>query len=45
VEIAHKEGVNAVVQPGGSIKDKLSIDYCNAKKMAMYFTGTRHFKH
>lgn len=45
VEIAHKEGVNAVVQPGGSIKDKLSIDYCNTKKMAMYFTGTRHFKH
>ena len=45
VEIAHKEGVNAVVQPGGSIKDKLSIDYCNAEKMAMYFTGTRHFKH
>lgn len=45
VEIAHKEGVNAVVQPGGSIKDKLSIDYCNAKKMVMYFTGTRHFKH
>ena len=45
VEIAHKEGVNAVIQPGGSIKDKLSIDYCNAKKMVMYFTGTRHFKH
>ncbi len=45
VEIAHKAGINAVIQPGGSIKDQLSIDYCNANNMAMYFTGTRHFKH
>lgn len=45
VEIANKEGVNTVVQPGGSIKDQLSIDYCNAHKMAMVFTGNRHFKH
>jgi len=45
VEIAHNAGINAVIQPGGSIKDQLSIDYCNAEKMAMYFTGTRHFKH
>lgn len=45
VEIAGKEGVNAVIQPGGSIKDKLSIDYCNENAIAMVFTGTRHFKH
>ncbi|HLV42210.1 MAG TPA: bifunctional phosphoribosylaminoimidazolecarboxamide formyltransferase/IMP cyclohydrolase [Brumimicrobium sp.] len=45
VEIANLEGINTVIQPGGSIKDKLSIDYCNANKMAMVFTGNRHFKH
>ena len=45
VEIAHNEGVDAVIQPGGSIKDQLSIDYCDANDMAMVFTGTRHFKH
>lgn len=45
VEIAHKEGIDTVIQPGGSIKDKDSIEYCNAKNMAMVFTGTRHFKH
>ena len=45
VEIADKEGVKAVIQPGGSIKDQLSIDYCNKHQMAMVFTGTRHFKH
>ncbi len=45
VEIADKQGVKAVIQPGGSIKDKLSIDYCNEHDMAMVFTGTRHFKH
>lgn len=45
VEIAHKAGVQAVIQPGGSIKDQLSIDYCNENNMAMVFTGTRHFKH
>ena len=45
VEIADKAGITAVVQPGGSIKDQLSIDYCNANEMAMLFTGTRHFKH
>lgn len=45
VEIAHNAGVTAVVQPGGSIKDELSIDYCNANGMAMVFTGNRHFKH
>jgi len=45
VEIANKAGITAVIQPGGSIKDQLSIDYCNEHEMAMVFTGTRHFKH
>ena len=45
VEIANNAGITAVIQPGGSIKDELSIDYCNAHEMAMVFTGTRHFKH
>ncbi|MDO9138075.1 MAG: bifunctional phosphoribosylaminoimidazolecarboxamide formyltransferase/IMP cyclohydrolase [Lutibacter sp.] len=45
VEIADKAGITAVIQPGGSIKDQLSIDYCNDHKMSMIFTGTRHFKH
>jgi len=45
VEIANNSGITAVIQPGGSIKDDLSIDFCNANDMAMVFTGTRHFKH
>ena len=45
VEIADKSGISAVVQPGGSVKDKASIDYCNANNMSMVFTGIRHFKH
>jgi phosphoribosylaminoimidazolecarboxamide formyltransferase/IMP cyclohydrolase len=45
VEIAKKAGITAVIQPGGSIKDELSINYCNENKVAMVFTGTRHFKH
>jgi phosphoribosylaminoimidazolecarboxamide formyltransferase/IMP cyclohydrolase len=45
VEIAAKEGIRAVVQPGGSIKDQLSIDYCNNNEVSMVFTGNRHFKH
>jgi phosphoribosylaminoimidazolecarboxamide formyltransferase/IMP cyclohydrolase len=45
VEIADKAGIKAVIQPGGSIKDKDSITYCNAHNMVMVFTGTRHFKH
>ena len=45
VEIADKEGIKAVTQPGGSIKDQESIDYCNAHGMAMVLTGVRHFKH
>ncbi len=44
-EIAGNAGVHAVIQPGGSIKDKDSIEYCDAHGMAMVFTGTRHFKH
>lgn len=45
VEIANKEGIKAVVQPGGSIRDKDSIEYCNNSGMAMVITGVRHFKH
>ena len=45
VQIAKKAGITAVIQPGGSIKDELSINYCNENKVAMVFTGTRHFKH
>jgi len=45
VEIADNAGVSAVIQPGGSIKDQLSIDYCNDNDIAMVMTGTRHFKH
>ena len=45
VEIAHKSGIGSVIQPGGSIKDQLSVDYCNENGIAMVMTGTRHFKH
>ncbi|MDR1562063.1 MAG: bifunctional phosphoribosylaminoimidazolecarboxamide formyltransferase/IMP cyclohydrolase [Dysgonamonadaceae bacterium] len=45
VEIAGKEGIHAVIQPGGSIKDNLTIDYCNEHNIAMVTTGIRHFKH
>ncbi|MBF8964906.1 bifunctional phosphoribosylaminoimidazolecarboxamide formyltransferase/IMP cyclohydrolase [Pontibacter sp. FD36] len=45
VEIADQAGIKAVVQPGGSIKDQDSIDYCDAHNMAMVMTGVRHFKH
>ncbi len=45
VEIADKVGIKAVIQPGGSIKDQLSIDYCDQNGIAMVMTGTRHFKH
>ena len=45
VEIAKEAGIEAVVQPGGSIRDQESIDYCNDNEMAMVFTGIRHFKH
>lgn len=45
VEIAGKAGITAVIQPGGSVKDNESIDYCNAHQMAMVLTGIRHFRH
>ena len=45
VEIAEKAGIKSVIQPGGSIKDQLSIDYCNEHNVSMVLTGTRHFKH
>ncbi len=45
VEIAHKAGITAVIQPGGSIRDEESIDYCNKNNLTMVTTGVRHFKH
>lgn len=45
VEIAHKAGVNAVIQPGGSIRDNETVEYCNNNGIAMVTTGIRHFKH
>ncbi len=45
VEIAHKAGIKAVVQPGGSVRDNESIEYCTNNGIAMVFTGVRHFKH
>ena len=45
VQIAHEAGVEAVIQPGGSVRDQESIDYCNEHDVAMVFTGLRHFKH
>lgn len=45
VEIASKAGIKAFIQPGGSLKDQLSIDFCNENGLSMVFTGKRHFKH
>ena len=45
IEMAHNEGITAVIQPGGSVRDQESIDLCNKYGMAMVFTGIRHFKH
>ncbi len=45
VEAAHKAGITAIIQPGGSIRDQDSIDACNKYGIAMIFTGARHFKH
>ena len=45
VEIAKNAGISSVIQPGGSIKDQLSIDYCDENNVSMVMTGTRHFKH
>ena len=44
-EIAEKAGIVSIIQPGGSIKDELSINFCNEKNISMVFTGYRHFKH
>lgn len=45
VEIAGNAGIKSIIQPGGSIKDRLSIDYCNENNLSMVLTGIRHFKH
>lgn len=45
VEIANEAGIDAVIQPGGSIRDQETIDYCNTHSIAMVTTGIRHFKH
>ena len=45
VEIAHGAGVTAVIQPGGSVRDNDSVEYCDKNGMAMVMTGIRHFKH
>lgn len=45
VKIAHSEGINAFIQPGGSIRDKDSIAYCKENNLVMVMTGLRHFKH
>ena len=45
VQIAHAEGINAVIEPGGSIRDNETIDFCKENGMALVFSGTRHFKH
>ena len=45
VKMSHEEGIEAFIQPGGSIRDKDSIDYCIENKLAMVMTGMRHFKH
>jgi phosphoribosylaminoimidazolecarboxamide formyltransferase/IMP cyclohydrolase len=45
VEIAHQAGVKSVIQPGGSVRDQDTIDYCNLNGLSMVFTGIRHFKH
>jgi len=45
VQLGHEAGITAFIQPGGSIRDKDSIDYCKANNLAMVLTGLRHFKH
>lgn len=45
VEIASKHGITAIIQPGGSVRDQDSINFCDQHNMSMVFTGTRHFKH
>ena len=45
VQLAHAEGIEAFIQPGGSVRDKDSIDYCVQNNLAMVMTGMRHFRH
>ncbi len=45
VEIASQSGICAVIQPGGSVRDNISIEFCNKNNVSMVFTGIRHFKH
>ena len=45
VKMGHEAGITAFIQPGGSIRDKESVEYCIANKLAMVMTGMRHFKH
>ncbi len=45
VKLSHAAGIEAFIQPGGSIRDKDSIDYCKQNGLAMVITGLRHFKH
>ncbi|MEO5570734.1 MAG: bifunctional phosphoribosylaminoimidazolecarboxamide formyltransferase/IMP cyclohydrolase [Bacteroidia bacterium] len=45
VQIAHHAGISAVIQPGGSVRDKESVEYCNQNRVSMVVTGIRHFKH
>jgi len=45
VEIAHQAGITSVIQPGGSIRDNETIEFCNTNKVSMVLTGIRHFKH
>ncbi|MDC1034345.1 bifunctional phosphoribosylaminoimidazolecarboxamide formyltransferase/IMP cyclohydrolase [Flavobacteriaceae bacterium] len=45
VEISFKNGIDSIVQPGGSVRDQDSIDFCNENKMSMVFSGIRHFRH
>ncbi len=45
VRLGHEAGITAFIQPGGSIRDKDSIEYCKANNLAMVITGMRHFRH
>ena len=45
VRLGHEAGITAFIQPGGSIRDNDSIDYCTAHNLSMIMTGLRHFKH
>jgi phosphoribosylaminoimidazolecarboxamide formyltransferase/IMP cyclohydrolase len=45
VQLAHEAGITAVIQPGGSVRDNESVDYCNEHGVAMVMTGIRHFRH